>query len=141
MTENDGADFIELTADIVSAYVSNNSVPASDLPALISEVHSALSRVIGGAAPVVRCADCAAVLDRGACRGNSLRVCAKRSAQTAATSMMLKCACRRTAPRPALLATGNVAAPHSPPATPLEREDGCAGGHAGWLPGLPNQLI
>jgi predicted transcriptional regulator len=54
MTENDGADFIELTADIVSAYVSNNSVPASDLPALISEVHSALSRVIGGAAPVVQ---------------------------------------------------------------------------------------
>jgi len=35
MTETDGADFIELTADIVSAYVSNNSVPASDLPALI----------------------------------------------------------------------------------------------------------
>ena len=54
MAENDGADFIELTADIVSAYVSNNSVPASDLPALISEVHSALSRVISGAAPVVQ---------------------------------------------------------------------------------------
>ena len=43
MADNEGADFIELTADIVSAYVSNNSVPASDLPALISEVHSALS--------------------------------------------------------------------------------------------------
>jgi predicted transcriptional regulator len=54
MADNDGADFIELTADIVSAYVSNNSVPASDLPALISEVHSALSRVIGGVAPVVQ---------------------------------------------------------------------------------------
>ncbi len=53
MADNEGADFIELTADIVSAYVSNNSVPASDLPALISEVHSALSRVIGGAAPVI----------------------------------------------------------------------------------------
>ncbi|MCU4178980.1 MucR family transcriptional regulator [Bosea sp. BH3] len=54
MTENEGSDFIELTADIVSAYVSNNSVPASELPALISEVHSALSRVIGGVAPVVQ---------------------------------------------------------------------------------------
>ena len=43
---------IELAADIVSAYVSNNSVPAADLPALISEVYSALVRV-GGAAPVV----------------------------------------------------------------------------------------
>ena len=38
MADNEGADFIELTADIVSAYVSNNSVPASDLPALIAEL-------------------------------------------------------------------------------------------------------
>ncbi|GAU80930.1 MucR family transcriptional regulator [Bosea sp. 2KB_26] len=53
MTDNDGSDFIELTADIVSAYVSNNSVPTSELPALISDVHAALSRVVGGVAPVV----------------------------------------------------------------------------------------
>jgi predicted transcriptional regulator len=37
--------FIELTADIVSAYVSNNTVPATEIPALISQVHAALSRV------------------------------------------------------------------------------------------------
>lgn len=36
---------IELAADIVSAYVSNNSVPASDLPGLINEVYNALTRV------------------------------------------------------------------------------------------------
>jgi predicted transcriptional regulator len=49
-TEN----YIELAADIVSAYVSNNSVPASDLPALIAEVHAALLHVTGGpAAPAV----------------------------------------------------------------------------------------
>lgn len=53
MADNESADFIELTADIVSAYVSNNSVPAGELPGLISEVHSALSRVMGGVAPVV----------------------------------------------------------------------------------------
>ncbi|CAN5159960.1 MucR family transcriptional regulator [soil metagenome] len=53
MADNDGSEFIELTADIVSAYVSNNSVPASDLPALISDVHAALGRVISGSAPVV----------------------------------------------------------------------------------------
>ncbi len=47
------ANYIELAADIVSAYVSNNSVPASDLPGLINEVHSALLRVTTGAAPVV----------------------------------------------------------------------------------------
>ncbi|MCK7616185.1 MucR family transcriptional regulator [Roseibium sediminicola] len=35
--------FVDLTADIVSAYVSNNTVASSDLPALISSVHSALS--------------------------------------------------------------------------------------------------
>ena len=33
---------IELTAEIVSAYVSNNPVPATELPALIAAVHSAL---------------------------------------------------------------------------------------------------
>jgi predicted transcriptional regulator len=41
-------DFIGLTAEIVSAYVSNNSVPSGDIPALISQVHSALSRVSTG---------------------------------------------------------------------------------------------
>ncbi len=39
---------IELAADIVSAYVSNNSVPAADLPNLINEVYSALMRVGSG---------------------------------------------------------------------------------------------
>ncbi|WP_024586011.1 MucR family transcriptional regulator [Aliihoeflea sp. 2WW] len=33
---------IELTAEIVSAYVSNNPVPAAELAALIAAVHSAL---------------------------------------------------------------------------------------------------
>ena len=40
----------ELTADIVSAYVSNNTVRPEDLPALIGEVHSALAKAPGGAA-------------------------------------------------------------------------------------------
>jgi MucR family transcriptional regulator, transcriptional regulator of exopolysaccharide biosynthesis len=39
--------FIELTAKIVSAYVSNNTVSAGDIPALINQVHAALSRVSG----------------------------------------------------------------------------------------------
>jgi len=39
---------IELAAEIVSAYVSNNSVPAADLPGLIHEVYSALQRVDAG---------------------------------------------------------------------------------------------
>ncbi|MBM3578437.1 MAG: MucR family transcriptional regulator [Alphaproteobacteria bacterium] len=39
---------IELAADIVSAYVSNNSVPAGDLPGLINEVYNALLRVGAG---------------------------------------------------------------------------------------------
>lgn len=33
---------LELTADIVSAYVSNNPVPAAELPALIASVNAAL---------------------------------------------------------------------------------------------------
>ena len=38
---------IELTADVVAAYVSNNPVPAGELPNLISDVHAALGRVGG----------------------------------------------------------------------------------------------
>ena len=41
--------FIELTANIVSAYVGHHSVPASDIPGLISQIHSALLRVSSGA--------------------------------------------------------------------------------------------
>lgn len=43
-----GSDLIDLTADIVSAYVSNNSVSANDLPGLITEVYQALNRTHGG---------------------------------------------------------------------------------------------
>jgi predicted transcriptional regulator len=50
---SNSANYIELAADIVSAYVSNNSLPSSELPALINEVHNALLRVTSGAAPVV----------------------------------------------------------------------------------------
>lgn len=45
MTDNAASSFIQLTAEIVSAYVSNNSVPSSDIPALISQVHAALTGV------------------------------------------------------------------------------------------------
>ncbi|EHK53586.1 MucR family transcriptional regulator [Allomesorhizobium alhagi] len=40
---------IELTADVVAAYVSNNPVPVGELPNLISDVHAALGRVGGSA--------------------------------------------------------------------------------------------
>jgi predicted transcriptional regulator len=36
---------IELTADVVAAYVSNNPVPAAELPNLIADIHAALGRV------------------------------------------------------------------------------------------------
>jgi predicted transcriptional regulator len=49
MAENSSDEsHIELTAKIVSAYVSNNSVAANELPALIDQVHTALTRVSGG---------------------------------------------------------------------------------------------
>jgi predicted transcriptional regulator len=44
MDDSNRADLVELTADIISAYVSNNTVVASDLPAIISDVHDALSK-------------------------------------------------------------------------------------------------
>jgi predicted transcriptional regulator len=52
MTDSPGKSFIDLTASIVSAYVSNNPMPASDVPALIGQIHAALSRVSSGRAEV-----------------------------------------------------------------------------------------
>src|SRR5918998_5511069 len=40
--------YIELSADIVSAYVSNNSVPAADLPSLLASVYAALTKTAEG---------------------------------------------------------------------------------------------
>ena len=42
------SNYLQLAADIVSAFVSNNSVPATDLPALIGNIHDALNRVASG---------------------------------------------------------------------------------------------
>lgn len=50
MSEDASNNLIELTADIVSAYVQNNAVPVSELPGLIASVNSALSD-IGQEAP------------------------------------------------------------------------------------------
>lgn len=52
-TDDSAAELIELTADIVSAYVSKNPLPATGLPELIASVHVSLSRVGGLIAPVV----------------------------------------------------------------------------------------
>jgi predicted transcriptional regulator len=41
---------LELTAEIVSAYVANNSLPQSELPALLRVVHDALNRAAVGKA-------------------------------------------------------------------------------------------
>lgn len=42
---DDAESIITLTADIVAAYVANNSVSVSDLPASIAGVHAALTRL------------------------------------------------------------------------------------------------
>ena len=52
MSEAQSTNYIELAADIVSAYVSKNSVTVGDLPNLINDVHAALMRVSNGAAEV-----------------------------------------------------------------------------------------
>jgi predicted transcriptional regulator len=50
-TQNDMAEtLVTLTADIVAAHVSNNSVAVSDLPLIIQNVHGALSG-LGSVAP------------------------------------------------------------------------------------------
>ena len=57
MAENPGGEssYIQLTANIVSAYVSNNTVASADIPSLIGLVYSALMRISIG--PVATPAD------------------------------------------------------------------------------------
>ncbi|MBX9932250.1 MAG: MucR family transcriptional regulator [Methylobacterium sp.] len=46
-------DYVGLTVDIVSAYVSNNPVPPGELPNLINRIHTSLLQVAGGAVETV----------------------------------------------------------------------------------------
>jgi predicted transcriptional regulator len=48
MDREDKSAIVELTADIVAAYVGNNAVPAADLPSLIADVYQALAAATGG---------------------------------------------------------------------------------------------
>jgi predicted transcriptional regulator len=49
MNDKAPSNYIEMTAGIVSAYVSNNAVAAGDIFSIIGQVHSALLRVSNGA--------------------------------------------------------------------------------------------
>ena len=46
---DDKAELIEMTAEIVAAYVENNTISTTDLPTLIQSVHRALTSVSSGA--------------------------------------------------------------------------------------------
>ncbi|MFA5949560.1 MAG: MucR family transcriptional regulator [Hyphomicrobium sp.] len=48
MDDGTQPELVELTAKIVSAFVSNNTIGAGDLPQLINDTHAALSRATGG---------------------------------------------------------------------------------------------
>ena len=49
MAENSGeSGYMQLTANIVSAYVSNNTVASAEIPNLIAQVYSALMRISSG---------------------------------------------------------------------------------------------
>ncbi|MER8406419.1 MucR family transcriptional regulator [Mesorhizobium sp. M1307] len=49
--QNDQADLVAITADIVSAYVSNNPLPVGELSKLIGDTHAALQGVGKPVAP------------------------------------------------------------------------------------------
>ncbi|WP_018260928.1 MucR family transcriptional regulator [Methylobacterium sp. WSM2598] len=50
LTEADGA-MLETVSSVAAAYVSNNSVPVSELPGLIASLHTTLKRLIQPPAP------------------------------------------------------------------------------------------
>lgn len=53
MTTDDGVapDYIALTVEMVSAFVSRNAIPVPELHGLIGSVHATLTRLSGAAAP------------------------------------------------------------------------------------------
>src|SRR5262245_55085091 len=52
MSDTTGSsDYIGLTANIVSAFVSHNSVQAGEIPGLIAQVHTALLQISAGVRP------------------------------------------------------------------------------------------
>jgi len=54
-TQPEGSDIpqhlAEITAEVVSAYVANNTLPASELPALVTDIHATLSGLVGKSGP------------------------------------------------------------------------------------------
>ena len=50
-TKEENTVFIELTSELVGAYVSNNPLAATDLPGLLRDVHTALSALTGEPEP------------------------------------------------------------------------------------------
>ena len=48
-TTTEASDLISMTADVVAAYVAQNTLPSSELPALIQQIHSTLQQVATGA--------------------------------------------------------------------------------------------
>jgi predicted transcriptional regulator len=63
-TTGPSPNFIELAGDIVAAYVSNNPVPAAELPALIARVHGAISGLVSGTLTTETGAPAQAEVDR-----------------------------------------------------------------------------
>src|SRR5450631_1715114 len=47
---SDPLDLVALSAEVVAAFVSNNSVPVAELPGLISSVHAGFMRLASGTA-------------------------------------------------------------------------------------------
>ena len=87
--ENLKETLVTLTADIVAAHVSNNSVAVNDLPQLISNIHGALSGLTGMAAEEARPEPKVPI------RSSINRACHefRRSSSVAATSIAKACRC------------------------------------------------
>ncbi|MCJ2121866.1 MucR family transcriptional regulator [Methylobacterium sp. J-077] len=57
-------DLIGLAGDVVAAYVSNNPVPAAELPALIARVHGAIAGLAAGTGTAAAGADTSVSVDK-----------------------------------------------------------------------------
>jgi len=50
MSESEKQNLVELTAEVVSAYIANNPIPASELPSLIVQIHQTMTGLATGQA-------------------------------------------------------------------------------------------
>ena len=88
----DEATYLAMTADIVAAFISNSTLPSSDLPVLISSTHKALKKLDSGKDEPVKKPGLSAVLTNKSITPDFL-ICLEDSLKTKSLKRHLQTKC------------------------------------------------